>query len=152
MVFALSNPTSSAEAIPADVLAWTHGAALVATGSPFAPVVLGGRTLAIGQGNNAFIFPGLGFGTILSEAREVTDGMVLEAAYALAEYTAERHPQGMYPPVSELQAVSTEVATRVVLRAMSDGVAGVTMAPKDVAAYVKARFWKPEYLPVVRGG
>ena len=79
-------------------------------------------------------------------------GSVLEAAYALAEYTAERHPQAMYPPVSELQAVSTEVATRVVRRAMTDGVAGVTIAPDEVAAHVKARFWKPEYLPVVRGG
>ncbi len=168
VVFALSNPTASAEALPTDILAWTSGQALVATGSPFAPVAHGDRTITIGQGNNAFVFPGLGFGTILSQASEVTDGMVLEAAYALAEYTAEHHPGALYPPVSDLQAVSRAVATRVFLRAIEDGVAALPtglspaggaaaqaiprIAPEAVHAYVTSRFWRPEYLPVVRGG
>ena len=152
VVFALSNPTSSAEALPKDVLAWTRGAALVATGSPFAPVTIDGKTIAIGQGNNAFVFPGLGFGTILSDARQVTDGMVLEAAYALAEYTAEHHPNAVYPPVSELHDVSACVAARVFSRAFADGVADAAPVPaQEVTAYVKSRFWRPEYLPMVRG-
>jgi malate dehydrogenase (oxaloacetate-decarboxylating) len=151
VVFALSNPTSSAEAQPADVIAWTNGAALVATGSPFAPVEHGAKRIAIGQGNNAFIFPGLGFGSILSDAREITDAMVLEAAYALAEYTAERHPDAMYPPVSELQDASQHVAKRVYARAAKDGVAtGRARTEQEIDDHVRSRFWRPEYLPVER--
>jgi malate dehydrogenase (oxaloacetate-decarboxylating) len=153
VVFALSNPTSSAEAQPADVIAWTNGAALVATGSPFPPVSHGGTPIPVGQGNNAFIFPGLGFGAILSDAREITDAMVLEASYALAEFTAERHPGAMYPPVSELQEASQRVAMRVYMRAVQDG---VSQAParnaRQIEEYVLSRFWRPEYMPVERVG
>ncbi len=152
VIFALSNPTSSAEAVPADILAWTGGQALVATGSPFAPVTIGTETIAIGQGNNAFIFPGLGFGAILSAAREVTDGMVHEAALALAELTEKEHPGSVYPPISELQRVSKVVAERVYLRAQKDGVAtALARTASEVRAYVGARFWQPCYLPMVRG-
>jgi malate dehydrogenase (oxaloacetate-decarboxylating) len=115
VVFALSNPTSICEANPADVIAWTDGKAMVATGSPFPAVEHGGKSIPIGQGNNAFIFPGLGFGSVLADAKEITDGMVLEAAYALAEYVADKHGDSLalYPPVDELRAVSLEVAARV---------------------------------------
>jgi malate dehydrogenase (oxaloacetate-decarboxylating) len=152
IVFALSNPTSSAEAIPEDILAWTRGAALVATGSPFPPVIVDGKPVAIGQGNNAFVFPGLGFGAILSAAREITDGMVQDAAYALVDFTKEHYPDSVYPPVSELQRVSKLVAERVYLRAMKDGVATAPVrTASEVRAYVESRFYRPEYLPVVRG-
>jgi malate dehydrogenase (oxaloacetate-decarboxylating) len=149
VVFALSNPTTSCEALPADVFAWTHGRAIVATGSPFAPVVHDGRSHAIGQGNNAFIFPGLGLGAILSNAREITDAMVLEAAYALAEYTAVRHTGAVYPPVEELTEASIYVATRVYARAVQDGADAPKRAPAEIEAHVRARVWRPEYLPVV---
>lgn len=165
IVFALSNPTSSCEAQPADILEWTGGRARVATGSPFAPVRVGDRDVPIGQGNNAFVFPGLGFGAILAEASEITDSMVLEASYALADYTMARarsesggsadpahgNHDVLYPPVSELREVALEVATRVLRRAFADGVARTKkVTPETAAEYVAAKAWSPEYLPFVR--
>jgi malate dehydrogenase (oxaloacetate-decarboxylating) len=150
VVFPLSNPTSSSEATPADVLAWSRGRAIVATGSPFDPVKVDGRDVAIGQGNNAFIFPGLGFGAILARASEVTDGMVAAASYALAEYVKQKHlADGLvYPPVEEMRDVSERVATRVIEQAFADGVARTTkMTPESAAAHVKAKAWRPRYLP-----
>jgi malate dehydrogenase (oxaloacetate-decarboxylating) len=150
VVFPLSNPTSSSEATPAEVLAWSRGRAIVATGSPFDPVKVDGRDVAIGQGNNAFIFPGLGFGAILAMASEVTDGMVAAASYALAEYVKQKHlADGLvYPPVEEMRDVSERVATRVIEQAFADGVARTTkMTPESAAAHVKAKAWRPRYLP-----
>lgn len=153
IIFPLSNPTSSAEATPIDIFRWTDGKAIVATGSPFEPVMMGGVTHPIGQGNNAFIFPGLGFGAILSDAKSITDGMVLEASQALADYTIERYVEGglIYPPVSDLQQTSVRVATRVIQRAIADGVARRKNMPEDIEAFVRDRFWHPVYLPFVRG-
>jgi malate dehydrogenase (oxaloacetate-decarboxylating) len=146
IVFALSNPTSSCEATPADVLAWTDGKALVATGSPFAPVTVAGHAVRIGQGNNAFIFPGLGQGAILARARVITNGMVTAAAHAVAAYTDACHPGELYPPVAELPAVSRLVTAAVVARAQADGVAE---AQPDEAAVAES-IWRPRYLPVRR--
>jgi len=153
IIFPLSNPTSSAEATPEDIFRWTDGQAIVATGSPFDPVRMGGVTHPIGQGNNAFIFPGLGFGAILSDARIITDGMVLEASQALADYTIENYVEGglIYPPVSDLQETSIRVATRVCQQAIKDQVARRENIPEDVEAFVRERFWHPVYLPFVRG-
>jgi malate dehydrogenase (oxaloacetate-decarboxylating) len=153
IVFALSNPTSACEAQPADVLAWTNGRALVATGSPFAPVRVGGEDVPIGQGNNAFVFPGLGFGAILADASEVTDKMVLAASSALADYTQHHHgARGLlYPPVSELRQVSVEVATRVILQAFADGVARTSKVTREgVDDYVRKKAWSARYLPFRR--
>ncbi len=152
IVFALSNPTTSCEAQPADILAWTGGRAIVATGSPFPPVSFGGKLYEIGQGNNAFIFPGLGFGAVLAQAREVTEAMVMAAAIALTDYTAENHlDKGLiYPPVVELREVSARVAARVITQAFEDGVAGVSREKLgDVLAYVRTKMWQPKYLPFV---
>lgn len=154
VVFALSNPTTSCEAQPADILAWTGGRAIVATGSPFPPVSFGGKLYEIGQGNNAFIFPGLGFGAVLAQAREITDKMVMAAAMALAEYSAEHHlSKGLiYPPVTELREVAGHVAARVITQAFEDGVA---RAPRDKMTnaldYVRTKMWQPKYLPFVKG-
>jgi malate dehydrogenase (oxaloacetate-decarboxylating) len=153
VVFPLSNPTSSCEATPADVLAWSQGRALVATGSPFDPVQIGGREVPIGQGNNAFVFPGLGFGAIVAEVTEVTDGMVLAAAYALAEYVKERHLKDglVYPRVDEMRDVSIHVATRVVEQAFDDGVARTQEFRRERAReHIVATGWRPKYLPFVK--
>ena len=114
-----------------------------------------GKRHVVGQGNNAFIFPGLGFGSILAGAREVTNSMVLEASHALVDYNAERHlGEGLvFPPVEELQQVSERVAVRVVQRAIADGVATnpkVLEDGADIEGYVKSRAWKAKYLPVRR--
>ena len=151
LVFPLSNPTAFAEALPADILAWTDGQAIVATGSPFDPVTHGGVTHEIGQGNNAFIFPGLGFGAVLARVREITDEMVTAAAYALAGYTAAHWPERTYPPVSELGAASVQVAVAVIRQALADGVATEfsirDLGDADLLALVERKFWQPRYLP-----
>ncbi len=153
IIFPLSNPTSSAEGTPEDIFRWANGQAIVATGSPFDAVHMDGVTHPIGQGNNAFIFPGLGFGAILSEARQITDSMVLEASQALADYTIEKYVEGglIYPPIRDLQETSIRVATQVCRRAIADGVAARTDIPEDVEAFVRERFWHPSYLPFIRG-
>lgn len=151
MVFPLSNPTANTEALPGDILRWTNGQALVATGSPFDPVNLNGQTHEIGQGNNAFIFPGLGFGAILARVREITDEMVTEAAYALAAYTEKHHPERLYPPVAELSRASVEVAVAVIRQALADGVATEfeirRMSGEELRAFVERKFWQPKHLP-----
>ncbi|MBX3225926.1 MAG: NAD-dependent malic enzyme [Labilithrix sp.] len=146
IVFALSNPTSACEAVPADVLRWTQGRAIVATGSPFEPVTEGGVTRAIGQGNNAFVFPGLGFGAILTRAKKITDGMVAEAAQALADFTIERYgAEGLvYPPVEDLRAASARVAAKVARRAVADGVAQHTELG-DLEDHIAKTAWTPVY-------
>jgi malate dehydrogenase (oxaloacetate-decarboxylating) len=157
VVFPLSNPTVNCEALPEDVYAWLGSRALVATGSPFPPVTLpSGEVRPIGQGNNAFIFPGLGFGAGLVATREVTDSMVLAAAYALDEYTTKRHLASgrIYPPVSELRQVSLFVAARVAKAAIEAGVATREGLPTDLEGLEKlaaAEAYLPEYLPLVKG-
>ena len=148
VVLPMSNPTARAEATPADVISWTEGRALVATGSPFAPVDHGGRTRVIGQANNAFVFPGVGLGAIVAEAHEVTDEMFLAAARTLAELvTSERLAEGaLYPPVSALRQVSRRIAGKIVCVARDCGV-GRQYPPDEVEAAVEAMMWQPEYVP-----
>jgi malic enzyme len=145
VVFPLSNPTSSSEARPAEVMAWTSGRALVATGSPFDPVEVGGRQVRIGQGNNAFVFPGVGLGVLISEARLVTDGMFAAAADALAEQLApeDRAAGSLFPRIAGLRRVTAKVAEAVVRQAVADGVA--RHPPEDVAEAVHAAMWEPGY-------
>ncbi|AEB11998.1 NAD-dependent malic enzyme [Marinithermus hydrothermalis] len=157
VIFPLSNPTSAAEALPEDLIRWSEGRAIVATGSPFPPVAYGGRTYAIGQGNNAFIFPGLGFGAVLAHVREITDEMVLAAAYALARFLTPAHLEAglVYPYIRELREASIKVAAAAIQQALQDGVAEALdlegRSLEDLEAYVRERFWYPRYLPYVRG-
>jgi malate dehydrogenase (oxaloacetate-decarboxylating) len=151
VVFALSNPTRLAEARPSDLIEWTLGRAIVATGSPFPPVDFEGHRHVIGQGNNAFVFPGLGLAASVARVREITDAMVLASAHAVADYTAAHHPHLVYPPLSELGIVSRKVACAVLRQAAADGVNREPYPLDDgLDAWVEARFWKPEYLPIRR--
>jgi malic enzyme len=145
VVFPLSNPTSKSEALPADVMAWTNGRALMATGSPFEPVDVGGRKVRIGQGNNAFVFPGVGLGVLVSEAREVTDGMFAAAADALAAQLPEEDLRSgsLFPRIAGLRAITARVAEAVVRQAESEGVA--RSVPEDPAEAVAAAMWDPVY-------
>jgi malic enzyme len=144
-IFPLSNPTSSSEARPADVMAWTEGRALMATGSPFEPVEIAGRTIRIGQGNNAFVFPGVGLGVLVSEASEVTGRMFAAAADALASLLPEEDLRAgsLFPRIAGLRAITAHVAEAVVRQAVSDGVA--RSVPEDPAAAVAAAMWDPVY-------
>lgn len=146
IVFPLSNPTSKSEATPADVLNWTDGRAVVATGSPFAPVDVGGAARLIGQANNVFIFPGVGLGAIVSRACEITDGMFLAAATTLADLVPdERLAAGaLYPRLAGLRGVSRAIAVAVARQARADGAAQMP-AGQDIAAAVDAAMWSPRY-------
>ncbi len=142
IVMPLSNPTSIAEARPSDVMTWTGGRAIIATGSPFPAV--GGRE--IGQANNVFIFPGLGLGAIVSEATRISDGMVLVAARTLADAaSSERLDAGaLYPPISALRSVSHAIALAVARQAIASGLAA---SSDSLEADVDAAMWWPAYVP-----
>jgi len=144
-ILPLSNPTSQSEAKAEDLLRWTDGRALVATGSPFEPVEVGGRHVRIGQGNNALVFPGVGLGVLVSEAREVTDGMFAAAADALAAEVSDDDlaAGSILPTLSDLRRVTVRVATAVVECAKSEGVA--RNAPEHPADAVAAMMWHPAY-------
>ncbi len=150
LVFPMSNPTSKSEATPADILGWTEGRALVATGSPFEPVTLLGRTHRIGQGNNAFIFPGMGLGLLVSEARMVTDALFAAAAHGLAE---EVHPEdlaagSLFPSTGQIRRVTKAVAAAVVRAAREEGLARRVLADADIPRAVSEAMWDPVYLPL----
>jgi malate dehydrogenase (oxaloacetate-decarboxylating) len=145
VIFPLSNPTSKAEATPADLLEWTDGRAVVATGSPFPDVVRGGQATRIGQCNNAFIFPGVGLGTVASGARRVTDGMFVAAARALADWAAPTDgSDALYPRLEAARAVSRSVALAVALAAQRDGVAEPAPQPA-LEEQIDAKIWQPAY-------
>jgi malate dehydrogenase (oxaloacetate-decarboxylating) len=144
VIMPLSNPTSKAEAVPADLIAWTDGRALVATGSPFDPVVHDGTTYRIAQANNALVFPGLGLGVAVARARRVSDPMLAAAADAVAslsDTTVRGAP--LLPPVDNLREVSATVAVAVAKAAVADGLAEVAL--DDPIQQVHQAMWQPEY-------
>jgi malate dehydrogenase (oxaloacetate-decarboxylating) len=148
VVFPLSNPTTKTEALPSDIMAWTGGRALIATGSPFEPVVVDGVSHVIGQANNVFIFPGMGLGAIVAEAREITDEMFLLAAGTLAEMVspARLAAGALYPSISELREVSRQIAAKVVCQSRDCGV-GRLYRDEEVIDAVDSAIWFPAYLP-----
>jgi malate dehydrogenase (oxaloacetate-decarboxylating) len=144
IVFPISNPTSRIEAMPADVIAWSKGKALVAVGIPVEPVAYQGVTYQIGQANNALLYPGLGLGTIVSGASTVTPGMLLAAAEAVAGQVDVSAPGApLVPPVANLRASSATTATAVARAAAVDGVA--TKKPANLVQAVHDAMWQPVY-------
>jgi malate dehydrogenase (oxaloacetate-decarboxylating) len=150
VIFPMSNPTSKTEAKPVDLVAWTNGRALIATGSPFDPVPYQGRMITIGQGNNVFIFPGVGLGALVAEAKEVTDGMFAVAAQRLAdEVKASDLASGsLFPSANEIRRISARIAEAVVAEARSSGV-GRQIPDAEIPKAVAAMIWEPAYLPMV---
>jgi len=146
LIMPLSNPTSRVEATPAEVLEWTDGNALVATGSPFAPVEINGRTLPIAQCNNAYIFPGIGLGVVAAKATRITDAMLMAASNALAECSPVVTGTGdaVLPPLKDIQGVSKKIAVAVAKQAQADGVALET--PEELLLQaIERNFWFPRY-------
>jgi malic enzyme len=146
IILPFSNPTSKAECTPEQALTWTSGQAIVATGSPFSPVTYNGKTHTIGQGNNVFIFPGVGLGCMVAQARSVPDSMFLVAARAMAECVSkERFASGaVYPPQDALRDVSVHIACAVVREAMKLNL-GRRMEASEVEPAVRQSMWYPEY-------
>jgi malate dehydrogenase (oxaloacetate-decarboxylating) len=150
LIFPISNPTPLMEAQPADVLAWSEGKALVATGSPIYPVQYRDTTYTIGQANNALVFPGIGLGAIVAGAERVTKGMLDAAAKAVARQANPTAPgAALLPDLKNLRAISAVVAKAVYHAAVADGVA--TKTPEDLVQTILDTMWLPDY-EVVGGG
>jgi malate dehydrogenase (oxaloacetate-decarboxylating) len=147
IILPLSNPTANTEARPADVLAWTDGRAIVATGSPFAPVEVGGHIRRIPQANNAYVFPGLGLGAIVSEARILPDSVFLVAARRLADLTTPSALAAgeLFPPIGEMRMVAREIAVAVVAHLGELGV-GRRFQASAIEGAVDAAMWQPTYV------
>lgn len=145
IVFALSNPTDLTEVLPKDAICWSDGHAVVATGSPFDPVEWKGKVHHIGQGNNTFVFPGIGWGVIASGASTINQEMMTAAAIALStQVSVERLTQGaVFPPIPQLEQVTDAVARAVAQAAVSSGVA--THSHEQIEAKLAKRDWEPVY-------
>jgi malate dehydrogenase (oxaloacetate-decarboxylating) len=144
IVFALSNPRAWAEANPADLLAWTDGRALIASGSPFAPVTYKGLTYVIAQLNNAMLYPGLVLGAIVARASRISEGMFVAAASAVSSLVTVRQPgASLLPHIDDLRSVSMTVAVAVAETAVAEGLARVKF--HDIVQQVQDAMWQPEY-------
>ena len=148
IIFPISNPPSLAEATAGDILRWTSGKALVATGSPHEDVTINGNKIPVAQCNNAFIFPGLGLGVICARAKRVTPAMIDATVMELGSSVKLHadHDERLLPEVSKLQEVSKNIAVAVVKRAVDEGVARID-PEEDVEEVVNRNIWKPAYIP-----
>lgn len=151
-IFPFSNPNSKAEAHPEDIVRWTDGRALIASGSPFDDVEYRGRTIAVGQGNNVYVFPGVGLGALASGATRIVESMFAAAAHAIGELVSDQAlARGeLYPPLSELRSVSRAVAVAVGMHAMEVG-AAPPVPRAELERRIDAMMWTPRY-PRIRLG
>ena len=147
VVFPLSNPYDRAEAVPKDLVQWTNGRALVATGTEFPPVLLNGRVVEVAQCNNFYIFPAIGLAVRVSQAKRVTDRMMVAAAEALGNFSPDNvnTETKLLPPIESMRDVAIQIAVMVGLQAQQDGMAQA-MSEQELRERVKQRFWIPQYL------
>jgi malate dehydrogenase (oxaloacetate-decarboxylating) len=144
IIFALSTPSAGAEANPADLIAWTGGRALIATGSTFAPVTYRGVTYVVAHVNNAMLYPGLGLGAIVARASRISDGMFVAAASAISSMVTVRQPgASLLPHIDDLRSASATVAVAVAEAAVAEGLARVRL--DDIVQQVQDAMWQPEY-------
>jgi malate dehydrogenase (oxaloacetate-decarboxylating) len=153
LIFPLSNPTTLCEATPEDIYRWSGGSAVVATGSPFPDVQVGGATYSVGQGNNAFIFPGVGLGAIAVRARAVSDEMFTAAAVRLAQLVPEERiaRNCVYPAIGALRAISREIALVVAATAVEQGLCRDDAAARDIPGAIDRTTWRPHYPQLAAG-
>jgi len=147
IVFALSNPTSKSECTAEEAYTWSEGRAIFASGSPFAPVTYKGKTIVPGQGNNAYIFPGVGLGVVASEATRVTEEMFFAAAKTLAAMVTEedRATGRIYPGLDRIREVSSAIAVAVAEVVFRRGLTKMNR-PADLAGHVKSQMFDPTYV------
>jgi malate dehydrogenase (oxaloacetate-decarboxylating) len=147
IIFPLSNPTANCEALPEDLIHWTDGKALIATGSPFAPVTYKGKTFITAQCNNAFVFPGIGLGTIVAQAKQVSDEMLWAASQALLnEAPSLNDPHApLLPAIANAPAIARKIAYAVAQQAIKEGLAGID-ANADIQTLIDNHYWQPEYV------
>jgi malate dehydrogenase (oxaloacetate-decarboxylating) len=153
IVFPLSNPTRLHEAKPEDIINWTRGKALVATGSPFPPVTYNGKEYEIAECNNCLVYPGIGLGCVLSRAKRCTDEMIVAAAHGLAELSpALKDPdKALLPDIEDVRETSVNVALNVIQQCVKEGLNRVKNIPEDpdkLRIWIKQQMWKPEYRPL----
>jgi len=151
IIFPISNPPSLAEATPEDILKWTNGKAIVATGSPHNNIMLNEKSIPVAQCNNALVFPGLGLGVICARAKRVTSGMIDAAVEELSKSVKlpDDYHARLLPEVSRLQEVSRNIAVSVIKKAIDEGIAGID-SEDDVNELVNDNIWKPIYIPYQR--
>ncbi len=153
IIFPLSNPTSLAEALPEDLLKWTDGKALIATGSPFEPVEFKGKTIPIGQCNNALVFPGIGLGVVSVRANRVTDNMLWAACQELSHCAPiNDDPMGpLLPTIDQAHIAAKKIALAVAIQAQKDGVTDMAhQSEEDIEQLISERIWEPKYVPLRR--
>jgi len=144
IIFALCHPRARAAANPADLIAWTDGRALIATGSPFAPVTYKGVTYVIAQLDNAMLYPGLALGAIVSRASKISEGMLAAAASAVSSLVTVRQPgASLLPQIDDLRSVAVTVAVAVAEAADAEGLARVKL--DDIVQQVQDAMWQPDY-------
>jgi len=150
IVFPLSNPTRLHEATPKDINDWTHGKALIATGSPFAPVYHDGKEYEVAECNNALVYPGIGLGCVLSRADRLSKMMIVTAAQGLAELSPalEDPDKALLPDVEDVRPTSVHVAMKVIQQCVSEKLNRVKDIPEDeteLKEWIQDQMWKPEY-------
>jgi malate dehydrogenase (oxaloacetate-decarboxylating)(NADP+) len=147
IILALSNPTSQSECTAEQAYKWSEGRAIFASGSPFAPVDFNGKVYVSGQSNNAYIFPGLGLGLIISGAIHVHDDMLLAASEALAEQVTQEHLDNglIYPPFTNIRKISAHIAAKVASKVYELGLASQIPQPENLVAYAESCMYSPSY-------